>query len=68
MKLLNKILTLCKMTHCVLCEDAYGRFTVYTPWKKVIVSYTDLNEALHCLRLYLKNKQIAEDISYYLDK
>lgn len=66
MNTLNKILTLCKMANCDLSKDAYGRFTIYTPWKKVIVSNTDLNEALHFLRLYLRTKQIMEDTLYFL--
>ena len=61
MKTLERILILCKVTNCELSKDLYGRFTVYTPYKKVVVSNTDLNEALHYLRMYLKNKQILEN-------
>ena len=63
MNTLNKILKLCKMSGCELSEDIYGRFTVYTPYRKVIVAYTDLNEALHCLRFYLRTRRIIENIS-----
>lgn len=63
MNTLNKILILCRMSGCELSEGAHNRFTVYTPYRKVIISNTDLNEALHCLRLYLRNKQIIKNIS-----
>ena len=53
MNTLNKILNLLKMSGCELHESIDGYFTVYSPYKKVIVSNTDLNEALHYLRLYL---------------
>ena len=61
MNTLNKVLMLCKVTNCSLHEDEYGRFTIYTWYDKVVVANTNLSEALHYIRLYLKTRRIMED-------
>lgn len=64
MNTLNKVLKLCKMSGCELNEDKDGTFTLYSSSisKNIIVSRSDLNEVLHCLRQYLNNplKYFAE--------
>ena len=55
---LNKILKLCKMSGTLLYEDLDGSFSLYTSTYKLIIGKTDLNEALHSLRQYLKNPQV----------
>ena len=58
MNSLNKILKLCKMSGTSLHENLDGTFSLYTPTYKTIIGKTDLNEALHSLRQYLKNPRI----------
>lgn len=58
MNSLNKILKLCKISGTSLHEDLDGSFSLYTSTYKLIIGKTDLNEALHSLRQYLKNPLI----------
>ena len=41
---------LCKMLKYRICFDAYNRITIYDDMLRLKIAYTDVNEALNCVR------------------
>ena len=41
---------LCTMLKYRICFDAYNRITIYDDMHRLKIAYTDINEALNCVR------------------